>query len=108
MHLTPFYLLNGHVVHGKPVGFFNDVVRFKLSSVLVMALYQVQQHTLEIWAVKLRFLLIYENMLKSIATTRSECTAKLATLKILIVFCETIFGFLKQSANRDSKWFSDL
>ena len=30
----------------------------------------------EIWAVKLRFLLIYENMLKSIATARSECTAK--------------------------------
>ena len=27
-------------------------------------------------AVKLRFLLIYENMLKSIATARSECTAK--------------------------------
>ena len=31
---------------------------------------------MEIWVVKLRFLLIYENMLKSIATTRSECTAK--------------------------------
>ena len=28
------------------------------------------------WAVKLRFLLIYENMLKSIAMARSECTAK--------------------------------
>ena len=28
------------------------------------------------WAVKLRFLLIYENMLKSIATARSDCTAK--------------------------------
>ena len=25
---------------------------------------------------KLRFLLVYENMLKSIATARSECTAK--------------------------------
>ena len=32
--------------------------------------------SLEIWVVKLRFLLIYENMLKSIATARSECTAK--------------------------------
>ena len=31
---------------------------------------------MEIWAVKLRFLLIYENMLKIIATARSECTAK--------------------------------
>ena len=31
---------------------------------------------MEIWAVKLRFLLIYEIMLKSIATARSECTAK--------------------------------
>ena len=31
---------------------------------------------LEIWTVKLRFLLIYENMLKSIAMARSECTAK--------------------------------
>ena len=31
---------------------------------------------MEIRAVKLRFLLIYEIMLKSIATTRSECTAK--------------------------------
>ena len=30
------------------------------------------------------------------------------TLKVLTVFCETIFGFLEQSANRDSKWFSDL
>ena len=35
-----------------------------------------KKHGLEIWAVKLRFLLIYENMLKSIATARSECTAK--------------------------------
>ena len=34
-----------------------------------------KKHSLEIWAVKLRFLLIYENMLKSIATNRSECTA---------------------------------
>ena len=33
-------------------------------------------NSLEIWAVKLRFLLIYENMLKSIATACSECTAK--------------------------------
>ena len=32
--------------------------------------------SLELWAVKLRFFLIYENMLKSIATARSECTAK--------------------------------
>ena len=31
---------------------------------------------MEIWAVKLRFILIYENMLKSIATARNECTAK--------------------------------
>ena len=37
---------------------------------------QKKQHSLEIWAVKLRFLLIYENMLKSITTARSECTAK--------------------------------
>ena len=28
------------------------------------------------WTVKPRFLLIYENMLKSIATAHSECTAK--------------------------------
>ena len=28
------------------------------------------------WAVKFRFLLIYKNMLKNIATARSECTAK--------------------------------
>ena len=28
------------------------------------------------WAVKLQFLLIYENMLKSNTTARSECTAK--------------------------------
>ena len=31
---------------------------------------------MEIRAVKLQFLLIYEIMLKSIATARSECTAK--------------------------------
>ena len=35
-----------------------------------------KKHSLEIWAVKLRFLLIYENVLKTIATARSECTAK--------------------------------
>ena len=35
-----------------------------------------KKHSLEIWAVKLRFVLIYENMLKSIVTARSECTAK--------------------------------
>ena len=35
-----------------------------------------KEHSLEIWAAKLRFLLIYENMLKSTATARSECTAK--------------------------------
>ena len=35
-----------------------------------------KEHRLEIWVVKLRFLLSYENMLKSIATTRSECTGK--------------------------------
>ena len=35
-----------------------------------------RNHSLEIWAVKLRFLLIYENVLKSIATARSERTAK--------------------------------
>ena len=28
------------------------------------------------WAVKLRFLLTFENMLKSITAPRSECTAK--------------------------------
>ena len=31
---------------------------------------------MEIWAVNLQFLLIYENMLKCIATARSECTKK--------------------------------
>ena len=35
-----------------------------------------KKDSLEIWTVKLRFLLIYENMLKSIAKARSECTAK--------------------------------
>ena len=33
-------------------------------------------HSLEIWAVKLPFLLIYKNVLKSIAMACSECTAK--------------------------------
>ena len=35
-----------------------------------------KKHSLEIWAVKLRFLLFFENMLMRIATARSECTAK--------------------------------
>ena len=35
-----------------------------------------KRHSLEMWAVKLRFLLIYENMLKSIATNCRECAAK--------------------------------
>ena len=34
------------------------------------------KHSLEIWAVKLRFLLIYKNMLKSISTAHSGCTEK--------------------------------
>ena len=34
------------------------------------------RHSQEIWAVKLRFLLIYENMVRNVTTTRSECTAK--------------------------------
>ena len=34
------------------------------------------KHSLEVWAVKLRFLLIYKNMLKSTATALGECTAK--------------------------------
>ena len=37
---------------------------------------QKKFHSLEIWKVKLRFLVIYENMLKSIATARSEYTAE--------------------------------
>ena len=35
-----------------------------------------KRHSLEMWAVKLRFLLIYENMLKCITTAGSKCTAK--------------------------------
>ena len=35
-----------------------------------------RNNSLEIRAVKLRFLFIYEIMLKGIATARSECTAK--------------------------------
>ena len=35
-----------------------------------------KKNSLDIWFVKLRFPLIYENMLKSIATARSECTEK--------------------------------
>ena len=35
-----------------------------------------RNNSLEIWAVKLRILLINLNMLKSIAKTLSECTAK--------------------------------
>ena len=35
-----------------------------------------KKHSLEIWAVKLWFLLIYENMFKSIATACSAYTAK--------------------------------
>ena len=35
-----------------------------------------RNNSLEIWAVKLRFLLIYENMLKSIATAHSKSTTK--------------------------------
>ena len=35
-----------------------------------------KKHSLELWAVKLRFVLIYENLLKSIATAHRECIAK--------------------------------
>ena len=35
-----------------------------------------KKHSLDMRAVKVQFLLIYEIMLKSIATARSECTAK--------------------------------
>ena len=36
----------------------------------------IRNKSLEIWAVKLRILQIYENILKVIATARSESTAK--------------------------------
>ena len=36
----------------------------------------IRNNSLEIWAGKFRFHLIYENMLKSIATACSECTEK--------------------------------
>ena len=35
-----------------------------------------QEITKSVWAGKLRFLLIYENVLKNIATAHSECTIK--------------------------------
>ena len=35
-----------------------------------------RNNSLEIWVVKLRILLIYKIILKSIATARSECKAK--------------------------------
>ena len=43
---------------------------------LVVNVFIVTRNNMEIWTVKLQFLLIYENMLKSIAVARSECTAK--------------------------------
>ena len=43
---------------------------------LVVNVFIVKRNNMEIWTVKLQFLLIYENMLKSIAVARSECTAK--------------------------------
>ena len=48
-----------------------DLLTFK-----IIVLFIVTRKNMEIWAVKLRFLLSYENMLKSIATARSECTTK--------------------------------
>ena len=41
VHLTLLFI-NWAAVHVKPVGFLNDVICFKLSSVVVMALYQVK------------------------------------------------------------------
>ena len=35
-----------------------------------------KEHSLKMWAVKLCFLLIYENMLKSIAAAHSDCSVK--------------------------------
>ena len=46
--------------------------------------------------------------IKKVALLLSELVLDKLTLKVLTVFCETIFGFLEPSANRDSKWFSDL
>ena len=43
---------------------------------LVVNVFIDTRNNMEIWTVKLQFLLIYENMLKSIAVARSECTAK--------------------------------
>ena len=40
----------------------------------------VMKRVIVIRVVKLRFLLIYEIMLKSIATARSECTSKLENI----------------------------
>ena len=46
--------------------YFKSLVQIKVT----------RNNSLKIRAVKLRFLLIYEIMLKSIATAGSECTAK--------------------------------
>ena len=44
--------------------------------ILKLSIIVTRNNSLEIRVVKLRFLLIYEIMLKSIATARSECTTK--------------------------------
>ena len=54
-----------------------DLVNWKLKWNINPRHSHKKKKSLEIWAVKLQFLLIYENILKSIATVRSECIAKL-------------------------------
>ena len=49
-------------------------LRFNWSRIQI-SLLSLRNNSLEIWALKLRFLVIYENILKSIATAHSEYTA---------------------------------
>ena len=66
-----------------------------------------RNNSLEIRAVKLRFLLIYKNMLKSTATTRSECTAKQQGELHHILLCSwfdwLLWQWLKRDQNADWK-----
>ena len=50
--------------------------KFEVDTTSIILRILTRNNSLEIWAVKLRFLLIFEIMLKRIATARSECTVK--------------------------------
>ena len=112
MHFVLLILIHHALITTSYIDFYNSQ-RFsflhKNFSITQLEHSHKKWNSLEIWAVKLRFLLMYKNMLKSIATVRGECTAKhksKASYNTDYIFpdlIEFIWRWLKSDQNADWK-----